>query len=68
MLTTLPNFTSSQDNVLTTDHGQVIGAIGRSGAPRAVQEEDVAKAGVAGRSSRLRDFCDLIESGGSVMD
>ena len=46
-MTALPNFTPLQGGVPIFLEGQVIGAIGVSGAKSAQQDEDVAKAGVA---------------------
>src|SRR5215831_13229110 len=46
-MTALPEFTPLQGGVPILHEGQVIGAIGVSGAKSAQQDEDVAKAGVA---------------------
>jgi glc operon protein GlcG len=46
-MTALPDFTPLQGGVPILHEGQVIGAIGVSGAKSAQQDEDVAKAGVA---------------------
>src|SRR5262245_59829346 len=46
-MTALPDFTPLQGGVLIVRDGQVIGAIGVSGAKSAAQDEEVAKAGAA---------------------
>ena len=46
-MTALPDFTPLQGGVPITHDGQVVGAIGVSGAKSAQQDEDVAKAGAA---------------------
>jgi glc operon protein GlcG len=46
-MTTLPDFTPLQGGVPIMHEGQVIGAIGVSGAKSAAQDEEVAKAGAA---------------------
>jgi glc operon protein GlcG len=46
-MTALPDFTPLQGGVPILHDGQVIGAIGVSGAKSAQQDEDVAKAGAA---------------------
>jgi len=46
-MTALPDFTPLQGGVPIIHDGQVIGAIGVSGAKSAAQDEEVAKAGVA---------------------
>jgi glc operon protein GlcG len=46
-MTTLPDFTPLQGGVPLLHKGQIVGAIGVSGAKSAQQDEDVAKAGVA---------------------
>ncbi len=46
-MTALPDFTPLQGGVPILHEGQVIGAIGVSGAKSAEQDEDVAKAGAA---------------------
>ena len=46
-MTALPDFTPLQGGVPIIHEGQVIGAIGVSGATSAQQDEEVAKAGVA---------------------
>lgn len=46
-MTALPDFTPLQGGVPILHNGQVIGAIGVSGAKSAQQDEDVAKAGAA---------------------
>src|SRR6185295_16189925 len=46
-MTALPDFTPLQGGVPIIQGGQVIGAIGVSGAKSAQQDEDVAKAGAA---------------------
>ena len=46
-MTTLPDFTPLQGGVPIVVNGQVIGAIGCSGAKSAQQDEEVAKAGTA---------------------
>jgi glc operon protein GlcG len=46
-MTALPDFTPLQGGVPILHEGQVIGAIGVSGAKSAQQDEDVAKAGAA---------------------
>ena len=46
-LTALPDFTPLQGGVPIVHDGQVIGAIGCSGAKSAQQDEEVAKAGAA---------------------
>ena len=46
-MTALPDFTPLQGGVPIVHDGQVIGAIGVSGAKSAQQDEDVAKAGAA---------------------
>src|ERR1051325_2725091 len=46
-MTALPDFTPLQGGVPIVHDGQVIGAIGVSGAKSAAQDEEVAKAGVA---------------------
>ena len=46
-MTALPDFTPLQGGVPIIHEGQVIGAIGVSGAKSAQQDEDVAKAGAA---------------------
>jgi uncharacterized protein GlcG (DUF336 family) len=46
-MTALPDFTPLQGGVPILHDGQVIGAIGVSGAKTAQQDEDVAKAGAA---------------------
>jgi len=54
-MTALPDFTPLQGGVPIIDDGQVIGAIGCSGAKSAAQDEDVAKAGVAGFEPKRRE-------------
>ena len=46
-MTALPDFTPLQGGVPIIHDGQVIGAIGVSGAKSAAQDEEVAKAGAA---------------------
>ena len=46
-MTALPDFTPLQGGVPIVHEGQVVGAIGVSGAKSAAQDEEVAKAGVA---------------------
>src|SRR5206468_256582 len=46
-MTALPDFTPLQGGVPIMHQGQVVGAIGVSGAKSAQQDEDVAKAGAA---------------------
>ena len=46
-MTALPDFTPLQGGVPIVHEGQVVGAIGVSGAKSAQQDEDVAKAGAA---------------------
>jgi len=46
-MTALPDFTPLQGGVPIIHDGQVIGAIGCSGAKSAQQDEEVAKAGAA---------------------
>lgn len=46
-MTALPDFTPLQGGVPILHEGQVVGAIGVSGAKSAQQDEDVAKAGAA---------------------
>ncbi len=46
-MTALPDFTPLQGGMPTIHDGQVIGAIGVSGAKSAAQDEEVAKAGAA---------------------
>ncbi len=46
-MTALPDFTPLQGGVPIIHNGQVIGAIGVSGAKSAAQDEEVAKAGMA---------------------
>jgi glc operon protein GlcG len=46
-MTALPDFTPLQGGVLIVHDGQVVGAIGVSGAKSAQQDEDIAKAGAA---------------------
>ena len=46
-MTALPDFTPLQGGVPILHEGQVIGAIGVSGAKSAQQDEEVAKAGAA---------------------
>lgn len=46
-MTALPDFTPLQGGVPIVHEGQVVGAIGVSGANSAQQDEDVAKAGAA---------------------
>ena len=46
-MTALPEFTPLQGGVPIVHDGQVIGAIGVSGAKSAAQDEEVAKAGAA---------------------
>ena len=46
-MTALPDFTPLQGAVPIIHDGQVIGAIGVSGAKSAAQDEEVAKAGAA---------------------
>jgi glc operon protein GlcG len=46
-MTALPDFTPLQGGIPIVHNGQVIGAIGVSGAKSAQQDEDVAKAGAA---------------------
>jgi glc operon protein GlcG len=46
-MTALPDFTPLQGGVPIVHEGQVIGAIGVSGAKSAAQDEEVAKAGAA---------------------
>jgi uncharacterized protein GlcG (DUF336 family) len=46
-MTALPDFTPLQGGVPVVHEGQVIGAIGVSGAKSAQQDEEVAKAGVS---------------------
>lgn len=46
-MTALPDFTPLQGGVPIMQEGQVVGAIGVSGAKSAQQDEDVAKAGAA---------------------
>jgi len=46
-MTALPDFTPLQGGVPIIHGGQVIGAIGCSGAKSAQQDEEVAKAGAA---------------------
>jgi len=46
-MTALPDFTPLQGGVPILHQGQVVGAIGVSGAKSAQQDEEVAKAGVA---------------------
>jgi glc operon protein GlcG len=50
-MTALPDFTPLQGGVPIVHDGQLIGAIGVSGAKSAQQDEDVAKAGAAAVSS-----------------
>jgi len=50
-MTALPDFTPLQGGVPIVHEGQVIGAIGVSGAKSAQQDEDVAKAGAAAISN-----------------
>lgn len=49
-MTALPDFTPLQGGIPLVHDGQVIGAIGVSGAKSAQQDEEVAKAGVAALS------------------
>ena len=46
-MTALPDFTPLQGGVPIIHDGQVIGAVGVSGAKSAQQDEEVAKAGAA---------------------
>ena len=46
-MTALPDFTPLQGGVPITHDGQVIGAVGVSGAKSAAQDEEVARAGAA---------------------
>ena len=46
-MTALPDFTPLQGGVPIVHDGQVVGAIGVSGAKSAAQDEEVAKAGAA---------------------
>lgn len=46
-MTALPDFTPLQGGIPIIHEGQVIGAIGVSGAKSAQQDEEVAKAGAA---------------------
>jgi glc operon protein GlcG len=53
-MTALPDFTPLQGGVPIVHDGQVIGAIGVSGAKSAQQDEEVAKAGaVAGADTKV---------------
>ena len=49
-MTALPDFTPLQGGIPLLHEGQVVGAIGVSGAKSAQQDEDVAKAGAAALS------------------
>jgi glc operon protein GlcG len=53
-MTALPDFTPLQGGVPIMHGGQVIGAIGVSGAKSAAQDEEVAKAGAAAVESKER--------------
>jgi uncharacterized protein GlcG (DUF336 family) len=53
-MTALPDFTPLQGGVPIILDGQVIGAIGVSGAKSAAQDEEVAKAGAAAIASHAR--------------
>jgi glc operon protein GlcG len=46
-MTALPDFTPLQGGIPIVHEGQVIGAVGVSGAKSAAQDEEVAKAGAA---------------------
>jgi len=46
-MTALPDFTPLQGGVPIVNDGQIVGAIGVSGAKNAAQDEEVAKAGAA---------------------
>jgi glc operon protein GlcG len=50
-MTALPDFTPLQGGVPIVHEGQIVGAIGVSGAKSAQQDEDVAKAGAAAISN-----------------
>lgn len=52
-MTALPDFTPLQGGVPIVHDGQVIGAIGVSGAKSAQQDDDVAKAGAAALGARI---------------
>jgi glc operon protein GlcG len=52
-MTALPDFTPLQGGVPILHDGQVVGAIGVSGAKSAQQDEDVAKAGVMVIEARI---------------
>jgi len=52
-MTALPDFTPLQGGVPIVHDGQVIGAVGVSGAKSAQQDEEVAKAGAAALESKL---------------
>jgi len=51
-MTALPDFTPLQGGVPIMVDGQIVGAIGCSGAKSAAQDEEVAKAGAAAFSSK----------------
>ena len=53
-MTALPDFTPLQGGVPIVYEGQVIGAIGCSGAKSAAQDEDVAKAGAAALEKEVK--------------
>ena len=53
-MTALPDFTPLQGGVPIVHDGQIIGAIGCSGAKSAQQDEEVAKAGAAGFESKAK--------------
>jgi uncharacterized protein GlcG (DUF336 family) len=52
-MTALPDFTPLQGGVPIVHEGQIIGAIGVSGAKSAEQDEQVAKAGAAALAAKL---------------
>ena len=52
-MTALPDFTPLQGGVPIMHDGQVIGAIGVSGAKSAAQDEEVAKAGAVGLETKV---------------
>jgi len=52
-MTALPDFTPLQGGVPIVHDGQVIGAIGVSGAKSAAQDEEVAKAGAALSATKI---------------
>ena len=53
-MTALPDFTPLQGGVPIVVEGQVVGAIGVSGAKSAQQDEEIAKAGASAVEARKR--------------